>query len=61
MRNRKPGLSLLVPVCLVLGLGLMIPFEATVTRMLGMALLFAFIVGGLFLIADPRFLTQDRE
>jgi hypothetical protein len=61
LKARRPGLSFLVPVCLILGLGLMIPFEETITRLLGMALLSAFIIGGLFLIVESGFLTQDRE
>jgi hypothetical protein len=50
-----------VPAWLVAGVALMIPFEATITRILGISLLFAFIVGGLFLIAAPRFLERDRK
>jgi hypothetical protein len=46
---------------LVAGLALMILFEATITRILGVTLLFAFIVGALFLIAEPGFLERDRE
>jgi hypothetical protein len=46
---------------LVAGLALMIPFEATITRLLGVALLFAFIIGALFLIAEPKFLDGDRD
>jgi hypothetical protein len=46
---------------LVAGLALMILFEATITRILGVTLLFAFIVGALFLIAEPRFLERDQE
>jgi hypothetical protein len=38
----------------------MIPFEATITRIVGVLLLFAFIVGALFAIAEPRFLDRDR-
>jgi hypothetical protein len=38
----------------------MIPFEATLTRILGVLLLFAFIVGALFVIAEPRFLDRNR-
>jgi hypothetical protein len=53
-------LPILVPVSLVAGLALMIPFEATITRIAGVLLLFAFIVGGLFLIAEPRFLDRDQ-
>jgi flagellar biosynthesis protein FliQ len=43
------------------GVALMIPFEATVTRILGMTLLFAFAIIGVFLIAEPGFLTRDEE
>jgi hypothetical protein len=46
---------------LIAGVALMIPFEATITRILGVTLLFAFIAGALFLIAEPRFLERDRE
>jgi hypothetical protein len=46
---------------LVLGLALMIPFDATVTRVLGVASLLAFIVCGTFLVASPRFLAGDEE
>ena len=45
----------------VLGCALMLPFELWVTRLAGMACLFAFIVLGVFLIADPRFLVEDTE
>jgi hypothetical protein len=59
---RPSGLLLPVVVgSLVAGLALMIPFEATITRVLGVALLFAFIVGALFLIAEPEFLKDDRD
>jgi hypothetical protein len=49
------------PALLVAGLALMIPFDATITRILGVACLLAFVVVGLFLIAEPRFLAQDDE
>ena len=52
---------LLVPLALLLGVGLMIPFEATITRVFGVAFLVAFIVGGVFLIAEPGFLADDEE
>jgi hypothetical protein len=61
MRRSRPLLPILVPVSLVGGLALMIPFEATLTRIAGVLLLFGFIVGGLFLIAEPRFLGRDRQ
>ena len=46
--------------CLGLGLLLMVLFEAWFTRLAGMACLFAFIVSGVFLIADPAFLDADE-
>jgi hypothetical protein len=57
-RGRK---ALLLVVAFVLGVGLMVPFDATITRILGMAFLLAFIVGGVFAIADPPFLSADEE
>jgi hypothetical protein len=47
--------------CLVAGLVLMVGFEAAITRVLGVLLLFAFIVTGVFLIADPEFLGRDDD
>jgi hypothetical protein len=46
---------------LLIGVGLMVPFEATVTRVLGVMALFAFIVSGVFLIADPAWLARDQD
>ena len=48
-------------VCLVVGVGLNVAFEHTITRVLGVLLLFAFIVTGVFLIADPEFLGGDDD
>jgi hypothetical protein len=45
--------------CLGAGLVLMIGFEEWYTRLFGVLALFAFIVGGVFLIADPKFLQRD--
>jgi hypothetical protein len=53
--------ALLVALAFALGVGLMVPFEATITRVLGVAFLAAFIVGGVFLIAEPSFLSDDEE
>jgi putative effector of murein hydrolase LrgA (UPF0299 family) len=47
--------------CLVAGVCLNVFFEHTLTRVLGLLLLFAFIVLGVFLIADPRFLGGDED
>ena len=40
---------------------LMVAFEHVVTRVFGVLGLFAFIVGGVFLIADPAFLSQGED
>jgi hypothetical protein len=45
--------------CLVVGVVLMIGFEAAVTRVLGVLALFAFVVIGVFVIADPEFLGRE--
>jgi hypothetical protein len=47
--------------CGVLGVGLMIPFDAVITRVLGVAALLAFIVCGLFLIATPEALGENDQ
>ena len=47
--------------CLAVGLVLMFAFESAITRLLGVLALFAFIVIGVFLIADPAFLDADDE
>ena len=58
---RRKRLTAFTLASLVVGLVLMIGFEAAVTRVLGVAALFAFIVSGVFLIADPAFLDQEEE
>ncbi len=59
--RRRPLLVLML-ACLGVGMLLMLLFEAWVTRLLGVAALFTFIVSGVFLIADPAFLAaQDDE
>jgi hypothetical protein len=47
--------------CLVIGLGLMLASESAITRVVGVLALFAFIVIGVFLIADPAFLAEDDD
>jgi hypothetical protein len=47
--------------CLAVGLVLMIGFEAVLTRIVGVLALFAFIVTGVFLIADPAFLDAEDD
>lgn len=46
---------------LVLGVGLLIPFDATITLVLGVACLLGFVVSGVVLVASPAFLAGDRE
>ncbi len=43
------------------GLVLMIPFEHAVTLALGVLAMVAFVVAGVFLIADPAFLAEEEE
>ena len=44
-----------------LGALLMIVFDVWFTRLLGVLLLFAFITLGVFAIASPPFLEEERE
>lgn len=49
-------------ICLalgVLGVVIMFPFDAWYTRLIGMALLVAFVITGVFLIANPAYLSRD--
>jgi hypothetical protein len=56
--TRLPVLAL---CSFVIGIALMIPFEYTVTRVLGVAALFGAIVAGVFAIAQPEWLEIDEE
>ena len=47
--------------CFSLGVLVMVPFESPVTLTLGVLLLFASIVVGVFGIATPTFLSADRD
>ena len=60
MRDRPPLLGICV-ACFVLGSAIMLVFEAPVARIAGVALLFGFVVSGVFLVADPEFLGRDEE
>jgi hypothetical protein len=54
----------LLPVCagcFVLGSAIMLAFEAPLARIAGVALLFGFVVSGVFLVADPEFLARDED
>lgn len=59
-RNRR--LRLLTLTLLVLGAAVMIIFDRWYTLLAGVILMFAFVVSGTFLIADPDgFLDRDAE
>jgi energy-converting hydrogenase Eha subunit C len=60
VRERPPLLAICV-ACFVLGSAVMLVFEAPVARIAGVALLFGFVVSGVFLVADPEFLGRDEE
>ena len=47
--------------CFVLGVILMVGFEHTITRILGLAGLFGFIALGVWAIADPDVLAGDDD
>ena len=58
---RRRPLLLFMFAMLGIGMLLMLIFEHWVTRVIGVTTLFAFIVSGVFLIADPAFLAADDE
>jgi hypothetical protein len=43
------------------GAGVMLAFDGLVPRIIGVFALFAFLVCGLFLVADPAYLSGDAE
>jgi hypothetical protein len=55
------ALTGLMLAAFAIGLVLMVAFEHPVTRVLGLLALFAFIVTGVFLIADPAFLDEEDD
>jgi energy-converting hydrogenase Eha subunit C len=57
----RPRLLPVCVACFVLGALDMILFEAPLARIVGVALLFAFIVSGVFLVADPDWLARDED
>jgi hypothetical protein len=58
---RRRPLLLFMFACLGVGMLLMLLFEHWTTRLAGITALFAFIVSGVFLIADPAFLAAEDE
>ena len=58
---RRRPLLVFMFTCLGAGMLLMLLFESWLTRLIGVAALFAFIVSGVFLIADPAFLAAEDD
>ena len=58
---RRRPLLLFMFAMLGIGMLLMLLFETWVTRAVGVVSLFAFIVSGVFLIADPAFLAAGDD
>lgn len=56
----RSALAKLTIALFVVGVGLVFPFSSTLTRIFGIAALFAFIVCGLFVIADPADLVDGE-
>jgi hypothetical protein len=54
-------LPLIAVACFVLGVAIMVPFDAWYTIAVGLLLLFSAIVTGVFAIATPEFLGRDDE
>jgi energy-converting hydrogenase Eha subunit C len=56
----RPLLAVCI-ACFLLGSAVMLGFEAPLARIIGVALLFGFIVSGVFLVASPEFLARDED
>jgi hypothetical protein len=57
MTDRRLRLATLA--VFLLGVGLMLAFNVTITRLLGVACILAFIVLGVFTIASPEYLAEE--
>ena len=57
----RDRLGAFTATALVATLILMLLFENTITRILGVLSMLAFIVAGVFLIASPEFIERERE
>jgi hypothetical protein len=58
-KGTRPPLLIPTVVAFCLGAGLMLPFEYTITRLLGVISFAAFFVLGMLLVANPDFLERD--
>ena len=57
--ERNVRLLAFVVSSFVVGAVLMVSFESAISRVAGLAALFAFVVAGVFLVAAPSFLVGD--
>jgi hypothetical protein len=61
LRAGRLPLVLATPIAFAIGVGLMVPFESTITRVGGIIALAVFVACGLAAIAEPGFLAADGE
>ena len=59
--RRRPPLVTAALAAFVLGVGLLVPFDAAITLLAGVVLLFAFVVLGVFAIASPEYLARGPD
>jgi hypothetical protein len=57
--GRRPRLAWLALACLLLGVGLLVPFEEALPVALGIVLLLAFVVLGTAAIVRPEYLAGE--
>jgi predicted lipid-binding transport protein (Tim44 family) len=58
---RSKALLGVMVASVVVGLPLMLIFEDTITRIVGVLCLFTFIISGVFAIADPRLIEHEEQ
>ncbi len=61
MSPRRQPLAWFMLAAFVVGMALMLAFDAAITRVLGLTALTAFMVSGVFLVADPGMLEPDDD
>ena len=59
MKLYDPKLQRICLVCGAIGVAVLFPFDAWYTHLIGMAFLVAFVITGVFLIANPAYLSRD--
>jgi hypothetical protein len=59
--RRRPPLAAAALAAFVVGVAVLVPFDAGVTLFAGVALLFASVVLGVFAIASPEYLARAPD